>query len=84
MKKLIVAVALGAAVLGGSAAPLRAADSALIIVPGGKHARITQHWDWRDRCAWLNYYCLYAWHGYVYHYPYDDLRYAYVPRRHRR
>jgi len=84
MKKLTVAAALGAAVLSGTAAPSRAADLAPIIAPGGKHAWYSQYRDWRDRCAWANHYCLYVWHGYVYHYPYDELAYAYAPRRHHR
>ena len=30
------------------------------------------YWNWRDRCAYAGYYCLYAEYGYVYHYPFDD------------
>lgn len=40
--------------------------------------------NWRDRCAFAGYYRLYAWDGYVYHYPFDDRPSAYYhPRRHR-
>ena len=81
MNKLIVAAAIGAVFL-GTAAPSRAADLAPIIGYGGDHVRYMRYADWRDRCAWANHYCLYAWHGYVYHYPYDEL--AYAPRWHRR
>ena len=42
-------------------------------------------YNWRDRCAYAGYYCLYAYDGYVYHYPFDDRAsaYAYRWRRHR-
>jgi hypothetical protein len=63
---------LGAAVL-GAAAPASAAD--LGLVPGRhvRHAWVSHgYWDWRARCAYAGYYCLYAEYGYVYHYPFDD------------
>jgi len=53
---------------------------------GAAHVRATwRHWNWRDRCAYAGYYCLYAWDGYVYSYPFDDRpsAYAYSARRHR-
>jgi hypothetical protein len=42
-------------------------------------------YNWRDRCAYAGYYCLYAYDGYVYHYAFDDRAsaYAYRWRRHR-
>ena len=41
--------------------------------------------NWRSRCAYAGYYCLYAYDGYVYHYAFDDRAsaYAYRWRRHR-
>ena len=41
------------------------------------------HSNWRDRCAYAGYYCLYAWNGYVYHYPFHDYAYGFYPRRQR-
>ena len=76
----IFAAALGAAALGASA-PAGAADLGLT-----RHVRHT--WsraglDWRDRCAYAGYYCLYAEYGYVYHYPFDDRPIAYAHYRRR-
>ena len=79
--KWIFAVALCAAVLAGSPALSHAAD--LGVVPGATrvtHAKAWRHSTWRDRCAWARHYCLYAWNGYVYHYPWSDLPGS---RRHR-
>jgi len=90
MKRLIFAAAVGAAVVGvvvvGAPAPSNAAD--LGVLPGLRHVRhlrvADRYWDWRDRCAFAGYYCLYAWDGYVYHYRWDDRpSYAYSSRRHR-
>src|SRR5262245_39146111 len=40
---------------------------------GVKHVRTTLYFsNWRDRCAYAGFYCLYAWDGYVYSYPWDD------------
>jgi hypothetical protein len=65
--------ALCAGVLAG-AAPSQAAD-----IYGGPRAATahvrTSHiyyGNWRERCAYAGYYCLYAEYGYVYHYPFDD------------
>jgi hypothetical protein len=83
MKRLMLAAAVLAAVL-GAPAPSSAAD--LGLVRGTRHIRhVERDWNWRDRCAWEGYYCLYAWDGYVYHYPWDDrtAAYAYAARRHR-
>ena len=55
-------------------------------VYGKRHARTGWYgYNWRDRCAYAGFYCLYAYDGYVYHYPFDDRRsaYAYRWRRHR-
>jgi hypothetical protein len=82
INRLIFAAAIGAAVLGAASAPSRASD----LAPGVNHVRISaRHWNWFDRCAWAGYYCLYAWRGYVYHYPFDDRAnaYGYRLRRHR-
>ncbi len=83
MKRLMVAAALCVAVV-AAAAPARAAD--LSAVPGVyhvKHHRYVWRSNWRDRCAYAGYYCLYAEYGYVYHYPFDDRPIAYRARRHR-
>ena len=83
----ILMIALGAALLGSAAAPACAAD--LSLAPQW-HARHVRHawvsrtgWDWRDRCAYAGYYCLYAEYHYVYHYPFDDrpIAHAYSRRR---
>jgi len=52
-----------------------------------RHARTTLYFsNWRDRCAYAGFYCLYAWDGYVYSYPWDDRpsAYAFARRHHRR
>jgi hypothetical protein len=85
MKKVLVATALCAAVLGGTCTPSAAAD----LGPGFGKRHVRTGWygyNWRDRCAYAGYYCLYAYDGYVYHYPFDDRpsHYAYRWRRHHR
>jgi hypothetical protein len=80
MKRLVIATAMSMAVLGGTCATSLAAD--LGPVTGKRHVRTGWHgYAWRDRCAYAGYYCLYAWDGYVYHYPFDDRPSDY--RRHR-
>jgi len=70
--KQIFAAALCAAVV-GAAVPANAADLAPLHRSHARHARVTYAaWDWRDRCAYAGYYCLYAEYGTVYHYPFDD------------
>ena len=86
MKRLIVATAIAAAAFGSLCAPSNAADLRTVR-PHARH--VGAAWrsvDWRDRCAWAGYYCLYAEYGYVYHYPWDDrpIAYAYYARRHHR
>jgi hypothetical protein len=84
MKRLLIAAAMSAAILGSTCAPSAAAD--LGPVYGKRHARTGWYgYNWRDRCAYAGFYCLYAYDGYVYHYPFDDRRsaYAYRWRRHR-
>ena len=87
-KRRFVATALCAAFLGGMAAPALAADLAPLSGSGvthikrGWHTRISG--NWRDRCAYAGYYCLYAEYGYVFSYPFDDRPFAYAHwRRHR-
>ena len=85
IKRLVFAGIICAAIIGGASAPSSAADLGRVVVPGAKHVRTSlRYWNWRDRCAWAGYYCLYAWDRYVYHYPWDDpaYAYAYYPRRH--
>ncbi len=86
MKRRLVTAVLCAAMLGGAAAAASAAD--LGPVPGWRvrHVSIARsYWNWRDRCAYDGYYCLYAEYGYVYAYPFDDrpIAYAHYRRRHR-
>ena len=90
IKRRIFAAAVAAIVAGSLGAPLQAAELG-VARPQAKHARATWHrtwqaWNWRDRCAWEGYYCLYAEYGYVYHYPWDDrpIATAYYARRHHR
>jgi hypothetical protein len=78
--KRIVAAALCAAVL-GIQAPASAAD--LPHRAHVRHAWLSQTYDWRDRCAYAGYYCLYAEYGYAYHYPFDDRPVARAYYRHR-
>ena len=78
MKRLIFATAIVAAVFGTACAPSEAAELGPIGRPGAGHVRSAwQYWSWRDRCAWAGYYCLYAYDGFIYHYPFDDRAYAY-------
>jgi hypothetical protein len=84
MKRLFVAAATSAAILGSTCASSVAADLGPIIGTG--HVRTSWYgYNWRDRCAYAGYYCLYAYDGYVYRYPFDDRpsHYAYNWRRHR-
>lgn len=89
MKKLIFAAAISAAAVAGGSIPSGAAD---LGPADGWSVRHTQRWHtwpgrwtWRDRCAHAGFYCLYAWDGYVYQYPFDDRpsALAYNARRHR-
>ena len=83
-KRVIFAVAIAAAAFGSACVPSQAADFGPGLRSGAGHVRATwRHSNWRDRCAWAGYYCLYAWDGYVYSYPFDDRPYAYSARRHR-
>lgn len=79
--KIICAGAICVAVAGWPA-PSPAAD--LSVVPGARHVeRVTttvRFANWRDRCAYAGHYCLYAWKGYVYHYPFDDAPGRYASR----
>ena len=69
-KQQIAAALLCAGAL-AAAAPADAAD--LRLGPGGRHVRVSHiTGNWRDRCAYAGYYCLYAEYGYVYAYPFDD------------
>jgi hypothetical protein len=84
MNRLIVAAAIAAAVSGGVSVPSQAADFGPVyrsdFGPGYKSRYARTMWrfsHWRDRCAYAGYYCLYAWDGYVYHYPFDDRPSAY-------
>jgi hypothetical protein len=84
--RLAISTALVFATLLGAAVPAGAAD--LGLVPGRhvRHAWVSRgYWDWRARCAYAGYYCLYAEYGTVYHYPFDDRPIAYAHyRRHYR
>lgn len=81
-KRLIVATALCAAMLAGGLAASDAAE--LGRFPGAKYSGTSRAYgNWRERCAYAGYYCLYAWRGSVYHYRWDDYPYPYAfyPRR---
>jgi hypothetical protein len=82
--RLIFAIAICAAISGSTSAPSGATDVRRVHLPKAKHARTSPYYgNWFDRCAYARYYCLYSWHGYVYSYPFDDLRYARHLRRHK-
>ena len=90
MKRVMVAAAVAATVFGGACVSSQAADFGpgyrSDFGPGYKSRHVRTMWrfsNWRDRCAYAGYYCLYAWDGYVYHYPWDDRPSAYGYRRHR-
>ncbi len=87
MKRLTLAAVLGAAVLGVAVFGAPASNAAeLGVAPGARHIRhVERYWNWRDRCAYAGYYCLYAEYGFVYAYPFDDrpIASAYYARRHR-
>jgi hypothetical protein len=84
MKQRMFAAALCAAVLCGVSAPSNAADLGLYPGYGARHDRTSRgYWNWRERCAYAGYYCLYAEYGYVYHYPFDDRPVAYPHYRRR-
>ncbi len=78
-KQRLFAAALCAGVLGGAAAPSHAADIMRGPRAGAAHVRTsyTLYGNWRERCAYAGYYCLYAEYGTVYHYPFDDRPVAY-------
>ena len=85
----VFATALGGIALAATAAPSFAAD--LSLRPRAHVVRITHvthvrsvrvYRNWRERCAYAGYYCLYAEYGYVYHYPFDDRPVAEAYRRH--
>ena len=77
----IVAAVFCAAVAGALliAAPAGAADLSL---GHGWRSRHVVRADWRDRCAYAGYYCLYAEYGFVYAYPFDDRPIAHRRVRH--
>jgi hypothetical protein len=65
--------------------PSTAADLGPDYRSGVRHARTTLYYsNWRDRCAYAGFYCLYAWDGYIYSYPWDDRPSTYAYRRHHR
>lgn len=86
MKRLLVAAAIAASAFGAACIPSQAADLGADYRSGTRHVRTTWYGsNWRDRCAYAGFYCLYAWDGYVYNYPFDDRpsAYAFSARRHR-
>jgi hypothetical protein len=87
LKLVLLGTAVAACVFVSACLPSQAADlGADYYRPGVRHVRTTLYFsNWRDRCAYAGFYCLYAWDGYVYHYPWDDRPSAYVfARRHHR
>ncbi len=84
VKQLIVTAALCAGLLAGSAMSSQAADLGLTPHYRSKHVWSSRTFlNWRDRCAYAGYYCLYAEYGYVFAYPFDDRPIAYASYRHR-
>jgi hypothetical protein len=85
--KHVFAAAVSAAILGGVPAASQAADLWTYRAPHVRHYTGTTPYylDWRQRCAYAGYYCLYAEYGYVFHYPFDDrpVAYSHYRRRHR-
>jgi len=72
-KTLTIATVLGATIVGGIPAATHAADLGPGYTRNNRHAGTTWPYrNWRERCAYAGYYCLYAEYGYVYHYPFDD------------
>ena len=87
LKRLLFTAAIAACAFAPACIPSQAADLGADYRPGVRHVRTAWYFsNWRDRCAYAGNYCLYAWDGYVYHYPWDDRpsAYAYSARRHRR
>jgi len=85
MKRLIFATAIAVAISAAAGVPSQAADFGPRVRLVARHAGTAWHyWTWRDRCAWAGYYCLYAYDGYIYHYPFDDRPSADGYRRHHR
>ena len=85
-RRLVFAAAISASVSCLASIPSQAADLEPDYRLGVRHVRTTWYYsNWRDRCAYAGFYCLYAWDGYIYSYPYDDRpsAYAYSARRHR-
>jgi hypothetical protein len=82
LRQRIAASMVAAAIAGAllvAAAPAGAADLSL---GHGWRSRHVVRTDWRDRCAYAGYYCLYAEHGFVYAYPFDDRPIAHRRVRH--
>ena len=83
-KRRIFAAVFCVGILGGVSAPADAADLGPLRGHRVKHVRVSHtYWNWRDRCAYAGYYCLYAEYGYIYAYPFDDrpIAHAYYRRR---
>ncbi len=85
MKRLIVAATICAACLGGASVPSGAADLGPGVAPRIKPMRSAwRDRNWYDRCVRAHYYCLYAWHGTVYRYRWDQYVPGYGYRNYRR
>jgi hypothetical protein len=87
-KLALLGAAVAACAFASACLPSQAADLGTDYYRSGvRHVRTTLYFsNWRDRCAYAGFYCLYAWDGYVYHYPWDDRpsAYAFARRHHRR
>jgi hypothetical protein len=81
MKQLIIATVIATSAL-GAYTPSQAADLGPNVGAGVRHGRTTWHRNYADPCSWAGHYCLYAFDGYVYHYPWHVTPYdAYFSRR---
>jgi hypothetical protein len=85
MKRLVLGTLIATCAYATTCISSQAADLGADYRPGLRHVRSAWHYaNWRDRCAYAGYYCLYAWDGYVYSYPWDDRPTALYARRHHR
>jgi|SRR5262245_19247147 hypothetical protein len=85
LKRSMFSAAIAACAFATLCVSSKAADLGPDYRSGVRHARTTLYYsNWRDRCAYAGFYCLYAWDGYIYSYPWDDRPSAYAYRRHHR
>ena len=74
----MIVAAIAVVAFGAECMPLQAADLGPI---GETRIRSTRHFA--DPCSWHGHLCLYAFDGYVYHYPWHTTRYGSYARGYR-